>query len=40
MLAKLEVRIETTNEKFEVLRDTLLSRMDSHHERMKANVNA
>jgi hypothetical protein len=31
MLAKMEARIEANNEKFEVLRSTLVSRMDAHH---------
>jgi hypothetical protein len=34
----MEARIEANNQKFEVLRDTLISRMDAHHESMTANV--
>jgi hypothetical protein len=33
MLARMEARIEADNEKFEVLRDTLVSRMYAHQER-------
>jgi FtsZ-binding cell division protein ZapB len=34
MLARMEVKIEANNEKFEVLPDTLISQMDVHQERM------
>jgi hypothetical protein len=34
MLAKMEARLMADNEKFEVLRDTLISWMDAHQERM------
>jgi hypothetical protein len=30
ILAKMEARIEANNEKFEVLQNTLVSRMDAH----------
>jgi DUF2075 family protein len=40
MLAKMEARIEANNQKFEVLRDTLISWLDAHHERVRANVDA
>jgi DNA anti-recombination protein RmuC len=40
MLAKMEARIKANNEKFEILRDTLVSWIDDHHERMTASVNA
>jgi hypothetical protein len=34
MLAKMEVRIEDDKDKFEVLRDTIVSRMFAQRERM------
>jgi hypothetical protein len=37
MLAKTEARIDAKNEKFEDLRDTLVSRMDAHQARTEAN---
>jgi uncharacterized protein YPO0396 len=37
MLAKMEARIKANNEKFKILRDTLVSQMVSHHARTEAN---
>jgi hypothetical protein len=36
MLTKMEASIEDENEKFELLRNTLVSRMDAHHGGMMA----
>jgi hypothetical protein len=38
MLAMMEARIEANNEKFEVLQDSLVSRMDVHHARQKLTM--
>jgi hypothetical protein len=39
-MAFLASQIEENTEKFEVLRGNLVSRMDAHHESMRASVNA
>jgi hypothetical protein len=39
-LKEMKDEIRANNEKFEVLRDTLVAQMDDHHKRMRASVNA
>jgi hypothetical protein len=39
-MTSLASQTAVNNEKFEVLRDILISRMAAHHERMTASVNA